>query len=164
MMTTSATITAVFVASLATLTACGDETMDPTMTAAQAKAQAAEHVREATTASLPTGFQLIDRGSLPLGCTDTQGKPDGRTEIAVDYWIDGIDRAKNDDYVDAVKNWWTAHGWNIESDSRPRDMFVNAKNSHTEFTMSIKATPDGRLSIDASSPCVWPNGTPQPKA
>ena len=146
---------------LMVVVACGGgNNMEPTTSLADAQATAQKAVKDAAAAVFPPGFTLQDQGPQPLNCTDSAGKADGRVLVGVSFWVDGPDRAQNNSYFDALKNWWSTHGWSLVKDKRPGDMFINA--SHDDYLMSLESTTDGRLTIGASTPCVWRYGTPPP--
>lgn len=46
------------------------------------------------------------------------------------------------------------------SDKRPKENWISVENKTDGFSMSIQDTPPGDFSLGATSPCVWPNGTP----
>ncbi|OZM73192.1 hypothetical protein CFN78_09960 [Amycolatopsis antarctica] len=150
--------------------ACGEEQVSPgndqgqpTITAQQAKEQTERDVRELVTA-LPAGARLeklhYDQGP----CTDESGAGFGkRVQPNVSYWVRDLDPAQYNIHFDAMKAWLQGHGWIVRNDDRPSDMFLNAFRERDQFTMSLQANKKGGLTLGASSPCVWPEGTPEPE-
>ena len=82
-----------------------------------------------------------------------------------DYWLNDIPNDRQADYVNALVQWWTEHDFAILTDKRPNDIYVWVENRRDGFRMAIQQTAVGpkRLSLGATSPCAWPNGTPEPK-
>lgn len=142
-------------------TACGGNSMEPTVSLADAQARLQKDIHDAATAVFPQGFTLEDQGPSPQNCTDSVGKTDGQVNMGMGFWVNGIERARNDEYFDALKNWWSTHGWSSKTDSRPKDMFINA--TRDGYLMGLGSSVDGRLTIEGTTPCVWRNGTPEPK-
>lgn len=48
-------------------------------------------------------------------------------------------------------------------DKRPTENWVSVENRTDGFSMSVQESVQGDLSLGATSPCVWPNGTPAPQ-
>ncbi|WP_116200483.1 hypothetical protein [Amycolatopsis circi] len=138
--------------------------MQPTDTADQAREKAQAAVHAAAAAIFPAGYKLAESPLQSRPCTDDSNQPTGQVSVSADFWVDGPDRSQNNKYYDNLKKWWSENGWSLETDSRPRDLFANAQRDG--YLMSLEGTATGpnkgRLNIGASSPCVWPNGTPEP--
>lgn len=141
----------------------GDDPNKPTITAAQAATQAQQYVKDLIVV-FPAEATLEQHGDVLTGpCANPSGVGfDKRVQASVDYWIRGLDAARYHEYFDAMKAWLPAGGWTIDTDSRPKDMFLHANRADDEFTLTLQANNKGGLSIGAASPCVWPNGTPDP--
>jgi len=45
-------------------------------------------------------------------------------------------------------------------DERPDKLSISVEDEEDFFRMSLQVSDQGSLSIGASSPCVWPEGTP----
>lgn len=149
------------------LTSCEGDVMDsnePTITKSEASARLSQYVQQAVRDTLPEKARLENHGPVAeLGCTDPAGKSDGRLHVSSSHWIRDIDPISFNENFDAINGWWTAKGWKIVNDDRPGDMFINADNPADQFGMSIQANDKNEFSMTVSSPCIWPNGTPQPK-
>jgi hypothetical protein len=149
------------------LASCEGDAMDsdePTITKLEASARLSRYVQQIVQDTLPKTVRLEDHGPVSeLGCTDPVGKPDGRLHVSASHWIRGIDPVTYNKHFDAIKGWWATNGWKIVNDDRPGDMFINADNPVDQFGMSIQANDKNDFSMTVSSPCVWPNGTPQPR-
>ena len=139
-----------------------DDPTKPTITAQQATERAQQYAHELANA-LPSSATLEDRGVLNSACPNPSGVGfEKRLHVNVDYWVRGLDTAQYNEYFDLMKNWFTTHGWTLDTDERPSKMFLNANRMDDGFTMSLQANNKGGLALGTSSPCVWPNGTPAP--
>lgn len=141
----------------------GDDPNKPTITAQQATQQVQQYVKDLMVV-FPREAVLEQHGDVLTGpCANPSGVGfEKRVQVSVEYWIRGLDTARYNEYFDAMKAWLPSHGWTVSTDSRPRDMFLNAYRGDDSFTMSLQANNKGGLSIGTASPCVWPNGTPEP--
>lgn len=132
----------------------------PTMTEQEAAERAEQHIAGAV-AALPDRPALTLLSDLSMECLDPDdGGPPGRYEVGRTYWLDGLPSDRNGSYVDALCSYWRSHGFRVLADTRPNDLFVSVEHDDDAFRMSVVASDDGRLSLGASSPCIWPDGTP----
>lgn len=119
-----------------------------------------QHVA-AVLAALPDAATLEDPKSGDLACEN--GPPGTRTTSREDE-IAGLDPARAQAHIDAVKVWWEDNGYTVLTDERKgRDgnhRFLRVQNDEDRFTLALTGNRLGRLYIAASSPCVWPDGTP----
>ncbi len=138
--------------------------MKPTITEHQAQEKVEAYLQGALGA-LPGSARLKPFTRNRSECTDpTDGGPQGRFEISSTYEVTGLDTTKFADYFDAVIEWLSAHDFQVLTDSRPRDHYVFVRNNADAFDMSVQANDLGKFYLGATSPCVWPNGTPEPQA
>lgn len=137
--------------------------MKNTMTAEQALQRAEQYVREAISV-LPAEAKLeVLSTPTTQACDDpTDNGPRGRVFASNRYWIRGLDPSKTNEYLQAVLRWWSEHGFAGSADSWEKAQFVTVENAENGFRMAFQDGGDGALSIGASSPCVWPKGTPAP--
>ncbi|MPZ64238.1 MAG: hypothetical protein GEU83_01480 [Pseudonocardiaceae bacterium] len=64
----------------------------------------------------------------------------------------------------AVERYWVDNGWGILTDDTDSEAaFLSVENREDSFRMSLSSSVDGQLNIGAVSPCIWPNGTPEPQ-
>jgi hypothetical protein len=150
---------------LVALTACGGgggSDMKSTMTLDEAARRAHELFDQAA-AQLP-GAVVVSRGAeTPSTCDDpTDHGPVGRKFISVEKRIDGLDVAQYNHYFDVLRDYWLSHGYRLLDDSRPRDMYMWVENVSDGFQTSVTTNDRGEFYMGTSSPCVWPNGTPNP--
>ncbi|MEV0071581.1 hypothetical protein [Amycolatopsis sp. NPDC050768] len=158
---------AVFGVLLFTSISCGGAPMQTTQSAEQAQQSVLNFVHAAAAASFPAGYKLTELPLQPMPCTDNFDHETGQFSVGITYWVDGPDRAHNNDYYGKLVKWWSDNGWSVRADTWLNKHFVNAS-SKEGYLMSLTATTTGnvlgRLSIGVSSPCVWPHGTPEAKS
>jgi hypothetical protein len=139
----------------------GGDVMKSTITEQQARERVEQHIQGALS-SLPGSAQRKLFTQNRSECTDpTDDGPQGRYEISATYEIVGLDPAEFPKHFTAIVQWWTSHDFKVLTDSRPKDQYVFARNSTDAFDMSVQANDLGKFYLGATSPCVWPNGTPQ---
>ncbi|WP_414937224.1 hypothetical protein [Amycolatopsis sp. cmx-11-51] len=138
--------------------------MKSTITEQQARDKVEQYIQGALSA-LPAPAELKVFTRNRSECTDpTDNGPQGRFEISATYEIVGLDSAQFPGYFTKIIQWWESHSFRVLTDSRPTDQYVFARNSGDAFDMSLKANDLGKFYVGATSPCVWPNGTPEPQA
>ncbi len=138
--------------------------MKPTITEQQAKDKVELYIETALSA-LPATARRKPFTRNRSECTDPTDKgPQGRFEISATYEVTGLDTAKFAEYFDALVQWWSAHDFEVLTDSRPKDQYVFVRNNADAFDMSAQANDLGKFYVGATSPCVWPNGTPEAQA
>ncbi|KFU80010.1 hypothetical protein SAMN04489729_2549 [Amycolatopsis lurida] len=138
--------------------------MESTITEQQARDKVEQYIQGALSA-LPDGAAVKPFTRNRSECTDPTDKgPLGRFEISATYEIVGLDSARFAEHFAAITQWWEANAFKILTDARPTDQYVFARNTGDAFDMSIKANDLGKFYVGATSPCVWPNGTPEPQA
>lgn len=138
--------------------------MKPTLTEQQARDRVEQYIQGAVSA-LPDTARRQFFNQNRSECTDpTDNGPLGRFEISATYEILGLDAARFPEHFNAVVQWWTSHDFTVLTDFRPKDQYVFVRNNTDAFDMSIEANDLGKLYIGATSPCIWPNGTPPANA
>lgn len=139
-----------------------DDPSRPTITLQEAAEESARYAQEISKALGPdVKLEMKNQSHGP--CSNPSGVGyEKREKVDTVYWIHGIDPTAHNAKFDEVKSWLKSNGWTIGSDERPDDMFINAGNEQSHFTMSLLANKKGQLSLSTGSPCVWPSGTPQP--
>ncbi|MBB5856571.1 hypothetical protein ACFQ05_27160 [Amycolatopsis umgeniensis] len=138
--------------------------MKPTITEQQAKDKVELYVQTAVSALPATAERKLFTRNRSECADPTDKGPQGRYEISATYEVTGLDKAKFAEYFDAIVRWWSAHDFEVLTDSRPKDQYVFARNNADAFDMSVQANDLGKFYVGATSPCVWPNGTPEPQA
>lgn len=149
------------------LSGCGNGAeMRSTITQQQASERAEQYIRETVSALSPSARLELSRRFDDSPCDDpTDNGPKGRVIASSVYWLNDIPADRQSEYVDALVRWWSEHDFAILTDKRPNDTYVLVENRRDGFRMSVQQTVVGpqRLSLGATSPCVWPNGTPEPE-
>jgi hypothetical protein len=149
------------------LTACGaypGAAMHTTITAHDAERRVEDYIQQAITA-LPPQRHLTNPFKKTYACDDpTDNGPKGRVIATVDYQIEGLSPDQYDHYLDALKQWWIGHDFRVLQDARPKAPHVWVENNTDGFRMAVQTNDGGEMYLIATSPCVWPNGTPQPRS
>jgi hypothetical protein len=147
---------------------CGSNTpeeanMDETITQDEAASKIQEHIDD-TLAVLSEEAELeARRGTLFAACDDpTDGGPRDRVTVSETFWIRGLPLEDNESNIELMYEHWTNNGYQAIHDLRPDELFVTVENEEDAFRVSVQTSNEGSLSISASSPCVWPEGTPNP--
>jgi hypothetical protein len=141
--------------------------MKNTITQQQAGERAERYIREAVAGLTPPARLEVLSSFDDSPCDDpTDNGPKGRVIASRGYWLNDISPDQHSTYVDDLVRWWSEHNFTVLTDNRPGNVYVWAENRHDGFRMAIQQTEIGpkRLSLGATSPCVWPNGTPEPQS
>jgi hypothetical protein len=137
-----------------------------TLTEEQAFARLEEHLRQAIAQVQPAaGAEPGMRITVP--CDDpSDGGPPGRVFVEAHYWLHGVPPERNRAVLDALYDYWAAHGYHVLSDQRTLEQAPQLKVVHREdsFVVILRQNLADQLEILGSSPCVWPEGTPSPEA
>lgn len=151
-----------------TFTACSTEpgqraTMEETITQDEAADKVKEHI-DGVMSSLPDEAELETRqGMNYASCDDpTDGGPKDRVTVSERLWIRGLPSEENESNIELMHDYWANNGYQVIHDLRPDELFVTVENETDAFNVSVQVSDEGSLSIGASSPCVWPEGTPKP--
>jgi hypothetical protein len=157
-----ATILALLVA--LPIASCGTESgMQRTMTVEQAE-ERVEHYFRQTLSVLPAQARPEAGLIHTVDCDDpTDNGPKGRKIASADYQIHDLPAAEYPKYVADLERWWRDHNFRILDDERPTYQSISVENNDDGFRIRIQDNDLGELYITATSPCVWPNGTPEPE-
>ncbi|MCE7008548.1 hypothetical protein LWC34_37910 [Kibdelosporangium philippinense] len=138
--------------------------MKNTITQQEANNRAEKYPQDAA-ASLtpPPRLELLSRFDNSECNDPTDNGPLGRVYVSRSYWLRDVPRERNAEVVEGLVRWWTQHDFVVIADKRPKENWISVESKTDGFSMSIQETPTGDLSLGATSPCVWPNGTPAPK-
>jgi len=148
----------------ACITGCGQRAgMQETITQDEAEEKVQEHIN-GVMSSLPEEAELETRqGMIFASCDDpTDGGPKDRVTVGERLWIRGIPTEENENNIDRIYDYWTNNGYQVLRDERPDKLSISVEDEEDFFRMSLQVSDQGSLSIGASSPCVWPEGTPKP--
>ncbi|WP_246406142.1 hypothetical protein [Nocardiopsis aegyptia] len=140
----------------------GDAEMEATMNQGKAEERVEELITEAT-AVLPDSLELESLGGITANpCDDlANGGAEGPVSVGRTYWLDGLPVEENEADVELLLEFWTDNGYRVTDDRRPEQLSVFVEDEEDSFRMSVQSSVQGDLSISASSPCVWPEGTPE---
>lgn len=149
------------VATVLLLAGCtGGPGMKPTITIEQANKLVEQHLHRAMHV-LPGDAKFVPQQQFrdsPCDDPDDNG-PRGRVSADHEYEVRGLDKDKVPDYFDALRSWWTSHGYKVLDNHRKNEfLWVESKTDAVRLTFKVTLT--GRMFLIASSPCVWPNGKP----
>lgn len=152
---------AVIIAGL--LTGCsGGNVASHTMTKAQATARAEQILRK-TAAGLNPKPRLEVNSLLTVTdqCLANIPNASQMVNVAYSYWLRGIPESENGNIGLQIRSYWQKQGYRIDTSSgfgkgRP-DISGMTKDG---FLVSLNWSSNGALSIGATSPCIYPDGTP----
>jgi hypothetical protein len=138
----------------------------PTMTQQQA-ANRVEHVLQSTAAVLtPRPHLELNQPLSVVGpCLDpADGGSENRVIVPRSYWLRGISPQDNASIGMQVLDFWKKQGYLIAhthgvGTDQPD---ITGRTRPDDFLISLEWSADGSLSIGATSPCIWPKGTPPP--
>ena len=143
------------------VTACNTAQGSETIAQDEAAEQAREHI-DSLMGELPATAELEERGGPNVAACDdpTDGGPKDRVIVSDIYWVRGLPIEDNEHNVELMHAYWTANGYRVVHDLRPDELFLTVEHEEDAFLVSVQSSMQGSLSISASSPCVWPEGTP----
>ncbi|MGH4020074.1 MAG: hypothetical protein ACRDT0_12740 [Pseudonocardiaceae bacterium] len=143
----------------------GSEDMQ-TLSEQQALQRVEEHIARAV-AALPVAPRLEKQsavGAVPCDDPSDLG-PLGRVSVSDTYWMRGLDFDRPQELFAVMHDHWLAHDYRVLADHRDDHvapaLFV--EHNGDAFRMSMATSVQGDFSISATSPCVWPDGTPPPE-
>ncbi|WP_184585342.1 hypothetical protein [Lipingzhangella halophila] len=121
----------------------------------QAEERVEEHITETATTALPESLELESfGGGVPSAC----GSNPDLVTVSKRYWLRGLESEDNEEYVEALHEYWSNNGYTVVEDLRPDELFMHVRNDEDDFTMSVRESAQGSLSLGASSPCIDPTG------
>lgn len=161
----------VMFALLMTLSGCSlwkdDVSEQPTITQAEAEKRV-EALIQATADQItpkPRLERLIQPDTDLHRCIDpADGGSEDRIVVSREYWLREIPEKQNADVARQVKSYWEAQGHRItEASGLERNQpDVLGRTRPDDFLIGIEWSTDGALRLGATSPCIWPDGTPEP--
>jgi hypothetical protein len=136
------------------------------MTEQQAIARAEQMLHQTAAALTPRPRLEADRpGSYTGPCLiNPNDTADTRVQVTRAFWLRGISPRDNAGIGDQVLRFWKEHGYDVY---QTQGVGTSAPNvfAHTpgdNFLISLEWSADGSLSIGATSPCLWRDGTAPP--
>ncbi|MGQ0778993.1 MAG: hypothetical protein ACT4NY_32040 [Pseudonocardiales bacterium] len=135
-----------------------------TLTAQEAVQRMEEHIARAV-AALPVTLWLEEQSFDQLACDDPSDLgPRGRVSVGKRYCMRSLAFERATELFDAMHSYWLSNDYRVLSNHR--DLSATAlfvENNADAFRMSMMTSVQGELAISATSPCVWPEGTPPPE-
>ncbi|GAA3104361.1 hypothetical protein GCM10017600_68420 [Streptosporangium carneum] len=138
----------------------------PTMTQPQALERVEQLIKETVDMMTPKPRLELYRPSVNVGsCLDpTDGGSENRVVINRSYYLHDIPKEKLGEVAGQVRRYWEQKGYHIEGVSQD-GLGVAGRSRPDDFLLSLSAIGEGDfLGLGATSPCVWPNGTPEPSS
>ncbi|MDP9867153.1 MULTISPECIES: hypothetical protein [Streptosporangium] len=136
----------------------------PTMTQAQALARVEQLIKETAGVITPKPRLDLYRPSLNLySCLDpTDGGSEDRVVVNRSYYLRDIPKDQIGEVARQVRQYWEQQGHYIQVTSK-NGLDVSGRSRPDDFLLSLAPTGDNDvLNLEATSPCIWPNGTPGP--
>lgn len=151
-------------AGLSALAGCsGGKVAAPTMTQAQATARA-EKILQDTAAVLTPRPRLDFDPSLPNESgVCVADIPNASRMVNVDRtaWLRAITASHNGSIGQQIEAYWKKQGYTITTVGGIKEQSpVITGETKDSFTISLATGEDGLMSLGASSPCIYKNGTP----
>lgn len=132
----------------------------PTITAREATAQVRDYLHRAL-GVLPATTRTTVTFDDTYTCDDpSDGGPVGRVIASLEYRLHDLPTDTYDNHFDHLHKWWENQGFAVLVDARPLGRYLWVENDHDGFRMALQANDRHELFLMCSSPCVWPNGTP----
>ncbi|MCL2584257.1 MAG: hypothetical protein FWE35_17570 [Streptosporangiales bacterium] len=89
---------------------------------------------------------------------------DARVQVSRSYFLQGVPKQAHSSIAKQIQHIWKAKGYRIYGtshlDTANPQVFADTTDG---FLMALSTEGNGQLNIGATSPCVWPNGTPPPQ-
>lgn len=132
----------------------------PTITAREAADRVERHIRDLA-AAIP-GARLEPVGpplTVPCGGI-VGGEEDGRVYASRSYYVRDIPAERNETTIQTAIDHWTANGYTVDTTAREQGIVRATASDGTHVDVQESTDQTRTLSLGASSPCVWPDGTP----
>jgi hypothetical protein len=143
----------------------GDPVFKPTMTQPHAAARGEQIMRETAAALTPRPtLEIYKPGSGPGSCmVNPNDTSDTRVQLDLTYWLRGIPARDNSSVAQQILRYWEHKGYGISGTSHLDTEFPAIFGvTPDDFTIALETSSNGAMSIGATSPCIWPKGTPPP--
>lgn len=141
-----------------------DPASQPTITQQQAVARVDRLLRDTGAAITPRPRLVVDKpGTQVTSCLEEpEGSSDARVQPAGEYFLQGVPQQARASVAEQIMRFWKAKGYAVDAfHMGTSDPQVHGT-TQDNFLVALEPNGGGELSIGASSPCVWPNGTPPP--
>lgn len=136
----------------------------PTMTQQHASARAEQILRGTADAITPRPtLETYGPGSGTGPClVNPNDTSDKRVQVTLTYWLRGISAQDNASVAAQILHYWKHMGYAITDTKGLGTAAPNifAGTPSDDFLISLQTSANGAMSIGATSPCIWPKGTP----
>lgn len=160
------TLAAVLAIVTLALNACGVNTLQerskPTMTLNQARKQIDSYLTDIL-GKLPIKPTASSGDFSDLECEANDIGPHGRKQTSRGYDFGDVPSATRAEATSAFRTLMTEHGFQPVADAPDfHPGWIKLKNSTDNFFAVLDGVSDAsrNVSLNVSSPCLWPNGTP----
>lgn len=138
---------------------------ESTMNQEQALARVEQLIKETVQAIKPKPrLDLFQPSLITQSCLDpTDGGSQERIIINRIYYLRDIPRDQLSRVAQQVRQYWEKQGHLITNTSAD-GLNIFGRSRPDDFLISLQSSGDDLLNLGASSPCIWPNGTPGPSA
>ncbi|MBB5854671.1 hypothetical protein ACFQ05_15285 [Amycolatopsis umgeniensis] len=138
--------------------------MKPTITIVQANQKVTDYLTQVRVAFPAEARYKLTASEEHGPCLDPTDGGSGERVIATrTFQIFDLPKENIPSYFTAVKEWAQSHNFRI-LDNNPPNEYLWLENNSDSVRMALKANSLGGLYLIATSPCVWPDGTPAPEA
>jgi hypothetical protein len=136
--------------------------MQPTITIDEANRRVDEYISRVAKVLPPEAKLQLGSQELRGDCSDpTDNGPKNRVIANRSYNVLGLSATSITAYFDTLRTWWLANNFRVLNNT-PLNEYLWVENNADSFQMTLQANNKGQLFLDATSPCVWPNSTPEP--
>ncbi|GAB3487822.1 hypothetical protein [Amycolatopsis cihanbeyliensis] len=151
-----------------TLNACGEsdtpsgEPLEPTINIQEANRLVDDYMERGRRAISPDARLTDDFRKDSMACDDpTDRGPKGRVFATRDAEVAGIPNASTRENFTALRTWWKENSFRVTTDN---GQAIYGEHTDNGFRMSLESNDEGKIYLGVSSPCVWPDGTPEPES
>lgn len=134
-----------------------------TTTQAQAIALAEELIHDTAAALRPTPrLELLPYSAAPNPCAFADDGLPERITVSRAYWLRDVPRVKPVTLAQQVQAHWQQQGHVIVSTGgfEVGHPSIGGKSTPDGYTLALVWAEGDNLYLAATSPCIWPNGTP----
>ncbi|MFB9526384.1 hypothetical protein [Nonomuraea roseola] len=137
---------------------------EPTMTQAQALARVDQLVAETAAALSPKPRLELIQSSVPFSMCLDEGKSENQVVVNRAYWLRDVPSSENMNIARQVHAFWERQGHVITSTGgwQVGHPSIGGESRPDEFILALTWSAGDDLYLAATSPCVWPDGTPAP--
>ena len=131
----------------------------PTLTEQQANEQADQRITDAARQLSPQP-ELVRKPNQDVPCTGLSNAGPAKVTIGRVYELRGLTPDRAPEYVDTLRRYWTAQGYQIMDGSAAYPL-VRVEHPKDGFKLSFGVR-NGIAELSAVLSCIWPDGTPPP--